>query len=83
MASQWDSAMVLINMDSVSVDGWCSSAREAFNDSKPIGSSDDKRTKAPLWRARPWVVRFWDEMARPASVFGPVENWALARLAVS
>ncbi len=28
-------------------------------------------------------MRFWEEMARPASVFGPVESLALARLAVS
>lgn len=79
----WDSAMALIKVDSVSVEGWCSSARAAFNASKPLGSSVERRTKVPLWRARPWVVRFWEETARPASVFGPQESWALARLAVS
>ncbi len=83
MASQWDSAIPLINMDSVSVEGWCSAASEALNASKPLGSSVERRTKAPLWRAKPWVVRFWEETARPASVFGPLESWALARLAVS
>ena len=28
-------------------------------------------------------MRFWEETARPASVFGPVEAWELARLAAS
>jgi hypothetical protein len=29
------------------------------------------------------VVRFWEEVARPDSLVGPVECWALARLAAS
>jgi hypothetical protein len=33
--------MVLINMDSVSVAGWCSSAREAFNASKHDCPNDE------------------------------------------
>ena len=48
LASQWDSAMLLINMDSVSEVGECSAVREAFNASKPLGSSVERRTKAPL-----------------------------------
>jgi len=31
----------------------------------------------------PWVRAFWEEMALPSVVRGPVESWALAVLAAS
>ena len=35
------------------------------------------------WReARPWRKAFWLERALPASVLGPVEDWAFWRLAL-
>jgi hypothetical protein len=37
--------------------------------------------KRPLWRARPCLRRFWDEMAFPSSVFGPQDLRAFSRLA--
>jgi hypothetical protein len=35
-----------------------------------------------VWARAPWRVAFWEEAALPSGVFGQVERFALARLAV-
>src|SRR4051794_40471911 len=72
--------MSFTSMDSVWVAGWCSSLRFAWRLLKSSCLSSGRRTKAPV---SPWRKLFWEEIALPASVVGPVESWALARLASS
>jgi len=36
-----------------------------------------------IWPVRPWRKAFNEERFFPSSVRGPVESWALARLAAS
>src|SRR5438128_1636146 len=72
--------MSFTRRDSVAVAASCSFSRSARSCSNCSGLSSGRTQKAP---AKPWRKLLRELAAFPASETGPVENWALSRLACS